>query len=379
MPRFGIFVAERLNQLLGSRELESTVVAPVPWFPFKGRRFGNYGAFARVTDEEEFNGYRVLHPRYPVIPKVGMALAPFLLACATYPLIRELADDGEGFDLIDAHYFYPDGVAAALLGKWVDKPVVITARGTDLNLIPNYTLPRCQIRWAARQASALVTVSKSLRRRLLDLGAPDDKIAVLRNGVDLEKFRVLDREAVREDLGITARTILSVGNLVELKGHDVVIDALGGLPDTNLIIVGSGPMEASLKDQVGRLKLGDRVRFAGTLDRSALIAYYNAADCLVLCSSREGMANVLLESLACGTPVVATPVGGSPEVIADPAAGILMQERSPASLIAALGELFDNYPAREATRRYAENFSWPATVDGLLRLFGRVTRPAVET
>ena len=373
MPGFGIFVAERLRHLLASGRLTSTVVAPVPWFPFQGQRFGSYSAYARVPIEETVSGCRVLHTRYPVIPKLGMSIAPALLALASYSATRRLAAEGGGFDLIDAHYFYPDGVAACLLGHWLDKPVVITARGSDLNLIPRYRLARRQIQWAIRRASALVTVSDALRGRLLELGAPETKISVLRNGVDLERFRPVDRAAARERLRVAGRTLLSVGNLIELKGHDIAIDALVTMADTSLIIAGSGPLETQLRDLASRRGVGDRVRFAGALDQTELRDYYSAADCLVLCSSREGMANVLLESLACGTPVVATSVGGNPEVISSPAAGVLMKDRSAPALVAALRSLFENYPAREATRAYGQRFSWSATVDGLLRVFDPIT------
>ena len=369
MPRHGIFVAERLRHLLATGEADSTIVAPVPWFPWRAERFGTYGAFSRIPGEEVFEGRSVLHPRYPLIPKVGMTLAPMLLAAASYRAIRQAFGDLDDFDLIDAHYFYPDGVAAALLGQWFDKPVVITGRGTDLNLIPRYGLARRQIQWAMKQAAALITVSEALRQRLIELGAPPDKVTTLRNGVDLEKFRPLNREKLRQALGTKRKTLLSVGHIIERKGHHIAIDSLTKMPDVDLVIAGDGPLEKSLKEQATRQGVADRVRFVGALDHSELVRYYNAADCLVLCSSREGMANVLLESIACGTPVAATAIWGTPEVIAEPAAGVLMKERSGAALADAVNCLFAVHPGREATRSYAERFSWQQTTDGQLRLF----------
>ena len=371
MPRHGIFVAERLKQLLASGRIEAAVMAPVPWFPFESERFGAYSTFARVQREEEFEECDVLHPRYPVIPKIGMSLAPVLLAMASYRTLRRQSNVINGFDVIDAHYFFPDGVAASLLGRWLKKPVIITGRGTDLNLLPKFRLPRLQIQWAIEQATALVTVSEALRQRLLDLGALPEKISVLRNGVDLEVFRPLDRASLKKELGMGGRTLLSVGNLVELKGHDIAIDALREMPETELVIVGAGPIRERLESRARRLRVSDRVRFTGTLSRTELVRYYNAADCLVLCSSREGMPNVILESLACGTPVVATPVGGVPEIIKDRVAGVLMEQRSPASLVAAIAELFAQYPEARETRAYAEQFGWAPTVDGLLTLLER--------
>ncbi|WP_405243708.1 glycosyltransferase [Lentisalinibacter salinarum] len=369
MPSLGIFVAERLRHLIMSDAVSATVVAPVPWFPFKGSRFGAYGAWARMPHEESFEGNRVIHPRYPLIPKVGMTAAPLLLASASYRAIRSIFGDLDGFDLIDAHYFYPDGVAAAMLGRWFRKPVVITGRGTDLNLIPRYHLARRQIQWAMRNARGLVTVSEALRGRLIELGASPDKVKTLRNGVDLQKFRPLPRDQIRRDLGIEHPTLLSVGHLIERKGHHIAIESLTHLPEFQLIIVGSGPMQEELKNQAIRMNVVDRIRFVGAVNHSELLRYYNAADCLVLCSSREGMANVLLESIACGTPVAATAIWGTPEVIGSPDAGVLMEDRSAQSLAKAVHRLFESYPGWQRTRRWAEKFDWGATTEGQLSLF----------
>ena len=156
--RHGIFVETRLRHLVSTGEAKSVVVAPVPWFPFRHRRFGEYASLARVSHEEVRHGVRIMHPRYFLLPRIGMTSAPFFLALGAYSTIRRLLREGYVFDAIDAHYFYPDGVAAILLGYWFEKPVVITARGTDINLIPRYRLPRAMIQWAAARASRVVTV-----------------------------------------------------------------------------------------------------------------------------------------------------------------------------------------------------------------------------
>jgi teichuronic acid biosynthesis glycosyltransferase TuaC len=370
-PGHGIFVETRLRQLLASRQVESQVVAPVPWFPANHPLFGEYAKYARTPREEERNGIRVSHPRYLVVPKIGMTLAPFLLARAAAPVIERM-QRSYPFELIDAHYFYPDGVAAVLLGARFGRPVVITARGTDVNVIPRYHLPRRMIRWAASRAAGVVTVSQALKDSLAGLGVPADRIEVLRNGVDLQLFRPVDRERARDELGFSRKTLLSVGNLVPLKGHDIAIRALPLLPEYDLIIVGGGPERAAL-DTLGRSSgVGNRVKFAGVLAQDKLRHYYGAADALILASSREGWANVLLESLACGTPVVATNVGGTSEVVAAPEAGLLMAERTPQALARAVQSLFEQYPDRAATRRYAEQFSWTAVTTGQLQLFGRI-------
>ncbi|HEX8886452.1 MAG TPA: glycosyltransferase, partial [Noviherbaspirillum sp.] len=155
-PNHGIFVETRLRYLVASRQVQSRVVAPVPWFPFTHPRFGLYAAYAQVPHSEQRFGLDVSHPRYPVIPKLGMSAAPVLLANSLKSTLGRIIDEGYDFDLIDAHYFYPDGVAAVMLGRYFNKPVVITARGTDINLVPQYRLPRRMIRWAAGQAAGMI-------------------------------------------------------------------------------------------------------------------------------------------------------------------------------------------------------------------------------
>lgn len=370
-PSHGIFVETQLRQQLASGRVESRVVAPVPWFPSDNPRFGEYAVYARVPREEVRHGIPVLHPRYLTFPKIGMTLAPFLLAQSVKPVIRRILAEYP-FDLIDAHYLYPDGVAAVLLGRWLRKPVVITALGTDVNLIPSYRLPRQMILWAVRHAVGVIAVARALKDKLVALGVPAGRIEVLRNGVDLQLFRPVERENWRRTLGFRRTTLLSVGNLVPLKGHDLAIRALRLLPETDLVIVGGGPEREPLEALARESGVADRVTLAGTMAQEKLRHYYAAADALVLASSREGWANVLLESMACGTPVIASNVGGTPEVVASPEAGVLMAERTPEALALAAKSLLARYPDRDATRRYAEGFSWAATTAGQLALFDRI-------
>ncbi|MDQ1814991.1 glycosyltransferase family 4 protein [Massilia sp. CCM 9210] len=373
-PNNAIFVETRLRHLVASGQVEARVVAPVPWFPFTAKRFGQYGDFARVPASEERFGLPVLHPRYPVIPKVGMNFAPALLANAAKATVGRMLDEGYDFDLIDAHYFYPDGVAAVKLGKHFNKPVVITARGSDISLIPNFAKPRKMIQWAAANAAAVITVCDALKTELVQLGADPATITPLRNGVDLQRFHQGDRAGLRREIGLDGFTLLSVGHLVELKGHDLAIGALPLLPGVTLLIAGSGVELPRLQALARELKVEERVRFLGAVPQPELPRYYGAADALVLASSREGWANVLLESMACGTPVVASRVWGTPEVVAAPAAGVLMRERSRQGVADAVQALRADYPAHDDTRRYAEQFSWDSTTAGQLRLFNAIVR-----
>ncbi|SFB75025.1 glycosyltransferase family 4 protein [Massilia yuzhufengensis] len=371
-PSHGIFVETRLRHLVASGAVSSRVVAPVPWFPFRHQRFGRYGDFARVPATENRHGLDVVHPRYPVVPKVGMNLAPAMLAQGARGALARLIDEGHDFDLIDAHYFYPDGVAAVQLGRYFNKPVVITARGSDISLIPRHPVPRRLIQWAAANAAHVITVCDALKTELGVLGADPARITPLRNGVDLEHFRPADREPIRARLALEGFTLLSVGHLVPLKGHDLVVGALPLLPDATLMIAGDGPERPRLESLARELGVEQRVRFLGVVSQPELADYYNAADVLVLASSREGWANVLLEAMACGTPVVASRVWGTPEVVASDAAGILMEERSARGVADGVRLLRAGGIDRAATRRYAEGFSWEATTDGQLRLFSRI-------
>jgi glycosyltransferase involved in cell wall biosynthesis len=368
-PAHGVFVENRLVHLVASGQVASRVVAPVPWFPFGHRAFGEYAAFAKVATSEERRGLAIHHPRFPVIPKVGMSVQAGLLYLATRRYVRRMIAESGDIDLIDAHYFYPDGVAAALLGRTLKRPVVITARGTDVSLIPQFELPRRQVLWAARQAAGLITVCQALKDALVDLGVDAGRIRVLRNGVDLARFRPLPRDEARRRWDVTGPTLLSVGLLIPRKGHDIVIGALPELPGMSLLIVGAGPERNTLERLAASLGVAERVRFLGVLTQDELAEVYGAVDMLVLASSREGWANVLLESMACGTPVVASDIWGNGEVVAEPAAGRLFMPRTASALALAIRRLSAALPDRAATRAYAERFSWDATTGGQISLF----------
>ena len=367
-PNHGVFVENRLRHLIAGGGIASRVIAAVPWFPSGNARFGRYADYAKVPAAEERYGLSIVHPRYPLLPKLGMAAAPVALFLAALPTLRRLARERD-FDLIDAHYFYPDGVAATWLAQALKKPVVITARGTDVNFIPRYALPRWQIQTAANSATALIAVSQALKDALIALGVPDEKIVVLRNGVDLEIFHPADRGAARSQLALDGPTLLSVGHLIERKAHHLVIGAMPRLPEYRLLIVGDGPERVNLAALVSQRGLESRVRFLGAVAHRELCRIYAAADALVLASSREGWPNVLLEAMACGTPVVASRSWGNPEVVRAPEAGVLMNERTEAGIVDAVQRLFQAVPDRDATRRYAEQFSWDATSRGQITLF----------
>jgi teichuronic acid biosynthesis glycosyltransferase TuaC len=374
-PIHGIFVETRLRKLIDSGEVEAKVVAPVPWFPSSAPRFGEYARFAATPAFEQRNGLDVHHPRYLLLPKVGMNMAPYAMALGALATVRRLQREGFDFDLIDAHYYYPDGVAAGLLARWLGKPFMVTARGTDLSLIPEYRFPRKLILKTAEQAGASIGVCQALMDTLQTLGADHSKLHILRNGVDLQRFVPESRSAAREKLGLLGQGtyLLSVGHLIERKGHHIAIEALSSLPDVRLLIAGEGPERPRLLALAESIGVAERVSFLGVVAQSDLKYWYSAADALALCSSREGWANVLLESMACGTPVIASNIWGTPEVVSEPAAGVLMEQRDAASLTHAWHLLKARSPTREATRAYAERFTWDATTEGQLKLMSELS------
>jgi len=374
-PGHGIFVETRLRELMKSGQVESRVIAPVPWFPSTNPRWGDYAKFAATPAREQRNGLDVLHPRYLLAPKIGMTTAPLTLALGARAAVQKLIDEGFDFDVIDAHYYYPDGVAAALLSRWFGKPLAVTARGSDVNLIGRHALPRRFMRWTSGVASASIGVSQALVERMRELGMGGRQLLALRNGVDLARFSAdADPASLRARLGVEGSPLLlSVGNLVPLKGHDLVIEAVGLLRgrglDARLCIIGAGPLRAELEAQVQSLGLSDQVRLLGALPQEQLASWYGAADMLVLASEREGWPNVLLESMACGTPVIATAVGGIPEIVKSPQTGRLVEDRSALGLAAAVQALWQAPPQRDAVRVHARGFGWQATTEGQLALF----------
>lgn len=380
-PHHGIFVENRLRHLLGSGEATSTVLAPVPYYPKGGvaRAIGARFGWARASDapaHEIRHGISVHHPRYLAIPKIGMNVAPDLLARSAAQALRRLIDDGHRFDAIDAHYAYPDGVAAIALGRAFNLPVVITARGSDITLLPEYKIPRRRIVDALAAAQALIGVSAALAEGMVALGADPQRVHVLRNGIDLAMFRPVDRAQARAALDLpppgAGNVLISVGHLIARKRVHLTIQALTALPGVILLLVGDGPERAALQGLAEGLGMAQRVRFLGTRAHDRLAACYGAADAMVLASSREGWANVLLESMACGTPVVASNIAGNTDVVQSPEAGLIVAENTALGFASAITRLFAARPDRGATRAYAERFSWDETTAGQLAVFRAV-------
>lgn len=377
-PGAGLFIRERMFRVARHRSL--VVVSPQPWFPGQGliRRFRpGYRPMAPYREMQQ--DVEVYHPRFLAVPGLLRRFDGWSMALFSYPLLRRLKADGAR--LIDAHFAYPDGEAASRLGRWLRLPVTITLRGTE---VPHSRDPALRVRMmrTLKSAARVFAVSDSLRRLALQLGVAPDRSEVVGNGVDVETFQPVDRAEARRRFGLpdTAKVLISVGGLVERKGMHRVIDCLPGLlaaqPNLHYLIVGSGgpegDMRPELEAQVARLGLGGRVHFLGALPPAELKWPLSAADVFVLATRNEGWANVFLEAMACGLPVVSTDVGGNAEVVCRPELGSIVPFGDAAALERALDTALGRQWDRAAILDYARDNQWDRRVAQLLRAIDAV-------
>jgi glycosyltransferase involved in cell wall biosynthesis len=303
-----------------------------------------------------------------------MTLHGLLMFLSVLPAIKKLQKDFD-FDLIDAHYVYPDGFAAVLLGQLFKKPVIVSARGSDINLFKEFSHIRRLLRYTLSKADGRIAVCQALGEAIVDLGIPQEEVTVIPNGVDTNKFYPLPKKNVREKLNLpNGKVLLSVGNLIPRKGFDLLLKALRLLliehqeKDLYLVIVGEGPARSDLEHMIASYNLGEHVRLAGDIPHENLCLWYSAADLFCLASSREGWPNVLLESLACGTPVVATAVWGTPEIIRSDKLGFLT-ERNERALAETISLALNKTWQSDALVRYAQEHTWERVAQSILRLF----------
>ena len=378
-PGAGLFIRERMFRV--GEQLPLAVLAPVPWFPFQGllRRW-KPGFRPGAPGFQQQSGFDVWFPRYFSVPGLLKGLDGVSMALGALPRLWRLRRDGR-LDLIDAHFAYPDGYAATLLGRWLGVPVSITMRGTEYRLMQDPALvPKLQ--QALRRATQVFTVSESLRQVALSLGILAEKVRVVGNGVDLQKFKPMPRGQARRRLGLSdgVPVLISVGGLVERKGFHRVIELLPALrrrhPGLVYLVVGGaspeGDMGAALKKQAAALGVSDAVRFLGPLQPDRLCEPLSAANVFVLATRNEGWANVFLEAMACGLPVVTTDVGGNAEVVCEPGLGMVVPFGDPECLRDAILQALMQPWDAEAIRRYAEANTWDRRVDVLVGHFRRL-------
>jgi len=368
-PDFGTFIYQRTAHLAARRGNALQVLAPVPYFP-SWLRANRWSAFKEVPAQDTVGTLAVSYPRYPLLPGI-MPLHGWLIFLGCLSVARKL-HQRFGFDCIDAHYIYPDGFAAVLLAKALRIPVVLSARGTDINVFPKFLTIGPQIRWALLQSSGVIAVSAALKQKMTQIGVPAGKIKVIGNGVDLQRFHLIERGEARRQLAIPegARVLLSVGSLVPVKSQILLIAAFAEIanrhPDMLLYIVGEGPERSRLEADIRARKLEKRLFLPGAQPNQSLALWFNAADLSCLASSREGWPNVISESIACGTPVVATRVGGVPEIITSPDLGIMVEPNAHALAEGIDTALTRNWD-RQALLRTAESRTWAVVAEEVER------------
>jgi teichuronic acid biosynthesis glycosyltransferase TuaC len=360
-PLLGVFVQQRIAHFAKRPGNMVKVIAPVPYFP-SWLPLSSWARMRRIPRQEEISGLEVYHPRYPLLPKISMPLQGFSMFAASFTLTRHLHHE-TAFECIDAHYVYPDGFAAVLLGQRLGIPVVVSARGTDMNLFPSFRLIHPMIRWTLKNAAGTIGVCEALRDAMVELGAEHSKSTAIGNGIDLGRFKPVEQQNARRRLGIPSdsQIIVSVGALIPRKGYQFLIPALAEIsprfPNLRLYVVGEGESRAKLLALAREKGIADRVFLVGSKPNEELKYWYSAADVSCLASSREGWANVLLESMACGTPVVATRVWGSPEVIVSPELGVLV-EQNKESIARGLEGALQKRWSHQTLIGYAESRTW---------------------
>jgi len=294
------------------------------------------------------------------------------------PCVKKLQRDF-AFDIIDAHYVYPDGLAAVLLGGFFRKPVVVSARGSDINHFAKFPLIRRFLQYTLNRTDRVVAVCQALKEAMIQLRIPEEKITVIPNGVDIKKFHPFSKEEARRklQLPLDKRVLLSVGGLIPRKGFDLLIKALKLLfeewhkRDLYLVIVGEGSSRRALEQLIDSLGLGEHVYLAGAIPHHELYVWYSAADLFCLASSREGWPNVVLEALASGTPVVATDIWGIPEIICSDKLGILTK-RSEQDLAAGITAALQKSWQSDAIVQYAREQTWERVASSVLHTFQTV-------
>jgi teichuronic acid biosynthesis glycosyltransferase TuaC len=382
-PHFGVFVKNRMVEVAKLVD-ELVVISPQPWFPLVHRFIEEYRHRDEVPSEDVVDGVRVLYPRFVSVPRYLKPLDPFSIALSlavTLVLHPELRKA----DLFDIHCAYPDGLAGALVARLLGKPSTVTLRGHDINDVPQlYPVRRQEVKAALALVDRVFSVAKALADGAIELGTPADKCVVLSNGVDAKRFYPLDRKECRRRLGIPeeGRMVLGVGFLIKRKGYDLITRAVGelrrkGMTDLFAAYVGGPGDEPAGKDEIDalieRYDLHGHVLLPGRADHEELLYWYNAADVFCLASEKEGWANVILEALACGTPVVGTNVWGTPEVIRTPDVGILV-ERTAEAIEAGLAEALEKEWDRDRIVAYAREHSWEATARRVVEQFEHVLR-----
>lgn len=334
-PREASFNRQQFAALGKTCDVE--VLAPLAWYP--GKRFlGRYATHKvanDIPDTEIIDGLTVHHPRRLHLPRVGTPIAAPLFAASLLPVVRRYRGE---IDVVLGSWAHPDGCAAVALARLLGVPSVVKLHGTDINHGLTLSAPRRMMEWMLPRADAIVSVSTALSEKVASLGVPRERIHLVMNGVDSNLFHPRSRSEARRELGLPeeGKIALFVGNLIEAKGvldlRDAFAEIADAAPDLHLYCVGEGNARARLESNQP-----SRLRLVGSQDFEKIPLWMAACDLLILPSWNEGTPNVVLEALACGRRVLATDVGGIPDLIVQNEVGALVPARSPDLLAEALG------------------------------------------
>ncbi len=372
-PNFGVFVEQQTRGLAAHPDVDLTVVSGLGIPPWPLSLHPNYRRFAALPAQQCWNGVPVHRPRFTILPGTGGRFHAAALARAAARIVDPLHAE-RPFDVIDAEFFFPDGPAAIALGTRYGIPVSIKARGADIHHWGRNPATAAQVRDAACQADGLLAVSEALAGDIAALGVDRDDIAVHRTGIDRALFAVRDRAAAKSALGIAGPLVVSLGALIERKGHAIVIDAVASLPGVSLAIAGEGPARASLEARIAASGAADRIRLLGSIPHADLPRWMNAADVMALASSSEGLANAWVEALASGTPIVIPDAGGAREIVTTPAAGRIV-DRQAGTFAHAIAELIADPVAPADVADTVSAYSWETNRD---RLYAHLSRLAAR-
>lgn len=322
-----------------SRYCNVEVLATIPWFPGAGafRRWSSAANLSSVPSSESIDGLEVRHPRVMYIPKVGHAVSGPMYAASLAATTMQYRGR---VDVVLGSWAYPDGFAAVLVADLLGVPAVIKLHGSDMNVVARWPGPRRCLKWALPRAERVVAVSGPLREAALALGVSPERIDIVPNGVDRQSFHPRDRLEARRALGLPLEgpMVLYVGHVTEAKGAFDLVRAFASIPKAEnparLVIVGDGSGLEACRD-LARERGGETISFVGAQPYEQIPTWLAACDLLALPSWNEGMPNVVLEALASGRRVVASRVGGIPEVVTEEL-GILVPPRDVPALAQAL-------------------------------------------
>lgn len=373
-PEKGMYNKQQILEL--SKLCELKVVAPVPWSPNINIR-QQWNLFSRVSQKGSIDGVEVFHPRYFITPKIGRSFYAFLFYISLYRNIKVIYKFFK-FDLIYAPWVYPDGVGSYYIAKKINIPIVTGVLGSDVNVYANYFFRKKIIADALKNSQLVIAVSSALKDKVLSLGVSQDKVKVILNGINSNLFKPCDQEEIKNKLNLSKekKYILFIGNLYAIKGVEFLIESFKNISFNNknieLLIIGDGDLKEQLIRKVNYLEIRDKVSFLGRKPHNELPDWINCCDVFCLPSIHEGCPNVVLESLACGKPVVASNVGGIPELITSDEYGFLVASGNCKELTAAIQIALEKKWNPELLRKKVADFTWENNAKVLYQEFNKI-------